>query len=235
MTDAELGFFHRCLNRSWINNGLPADPAELARLLKVTPAYLRKVWERVGQKFSEVDGRLVNPRQELERSKAISKSEQAASAATKSHADGLRPQKFRRADGALRAQARADSDSVAGFEFRKSEVETETLDESDVLFQQFLGIFVAAGVAMNERDRIRCAQMWVSIAIEDQRKIVPDVLKKSTDGSWPTASKTRRPWNYLEGQEWTRTAMPRALPIVRRSVGDDVQEQAERMFLERQK
>lgn len=80
LTDAELGFFHRCLNRSWTNGGLPADLPELARAMRVTDAYLAKVWVRVGRCFepSSINpGMLINPRQEKERSHALSKSERA--------------------------------------------------------------------------------------------------------------------------------------------------------------
>jgi T5orf172 domain len=72
MTDQELGFYHRCLNRSWLNDGLPFDLDELARIMRVPRKYLDKVWKRVGNKFvGNAHSRLVNPRQEKERDKAI--------------------------------------------------------------------------------------------------------------------------------------------------------------------
>ncbi len=80
MTDQELGFYHRCLNRSWLNNGLPGDLNELARLLGRTRPYLDKVWKRVGRKFELRDARLVNGRQEKERTTALAKSFQSSAA-----------------------------------------------------------------------------------------------------------------------------------------------------------
>lgn len=80
MTDAEIGYYIRCLNHSWMNGGLPADSNERARIMRVTPKYDRKAWDRVGRCFqlsSDGTERLVNPRQEHERRDAIEKSEKA--------------------------------------------------------------------------------------------------------------------------------------------------------------
>lgn len=76
LTDAELGFFHRCLNRAWLNDGLPADLDDLARAMNRTRNQLEKVWPRVSKLFQsrESDGRLVNRRQEEERENARRKS-----------------------------------------------------------------------------------------------------------------------------------------------------------------
>jgi uncharacterized protein YdaU (DUF1376 family) len=77
LSDTELGFFHRCLNRSWINGSLPADPDELARMMRVTRAYLDRIWVRVGKSWypsPDDTGRLVNQRQEEERASAVEKS-----------------------------------------------------------------------------------------------------------------------------------------------------------------
>lgn len=85
LTDQELGFYHRCLNRSWINEGLPVDPGERARAFRVTRKYLDKMWVKVGGRFVSnecVKPRLVNPRQEEEREYASRKSDGASTSAT---------------------------------------------------------------------------------------------------------------------------------------------------------
>lgn len=79
-TDQELGFFHRCLNHAWLNDGLPPEMGDLARIMGVTPDYLTEVWKRVGIAFvkSRKGGhRLCNSRQEKERDHAMSKSAKA--------------------------------------------------------------------------------------------------------------------------------------------------------------
>jgi uncharacterized protein YdaU (DUF1376 family) len=90
LTDEELGFYHRCLNHAWNNNGLPADPAELARVMNVSGPYLERVWLKVGAFFTENDGRLFNNRQEAIRKLAwesIEKAEAAKRANTQSKAN----------------------------------------------------------------------------------------------------------------------------------------------------
>lgn len=75
LPDAELGFHHRCLNRSWVNNGIPADLDALACSMKVNRKQLDKLWARVSAGWQEKDGRFYNKEQEEERSRAIAKGE----------------------------------------------------------------------------------------------------------------------------------------------------------------
>lgn len=86
MGDADLGFFHRCLNYAWSEGGLPADATSRARVLGRRKAEADKRWEVVGECWVPSPGDpsiLVNPRQERERASAISKSEQASGAIRK--------------------------------------------------------------------------------------------------------------------------------------------------------
>lgn len=65
MDDREFGFYVRCLNHSWLNNGLPSDLSELARVMGRTRKYVDSVWKRVGRCFEpDDDGRLRNRKQE---------------------------------------------------------------------------------------------------------------------------------------------------------------------------
>ncbi len=67
MDDAEYGFYGRCLNHSWVNEGLPGTIEDIARVLQRPLAVAKKRWERVGRCFELVDGRYRNPRQERDR------------------------------------------------------------------------------------------------------------------------------------------------------------------------
>ena len=78
LTLEEIGLYHRCLNRSWMNGGIPASLDELSRLFKIPRKTIDRLWSRIGAKWtpSERDREmLVNPRQEIERQKAVAKSE----------------------------------------------------------------------------------------------------------------------------------------------------------------
>lgn len=110
----------------------------------------------------------------------------------------------------------------------------EVVDESTEIFDRFMLVFTVAGVAMNEQDRMRCARMWVMFDPETQALILEDVKRKATDGSWPTAAKTRRPWNYLEGKEWTRVAIPRILPTGTKTNAEEAHDRAAKRFMEGQ-
>lgn len=80
MTDQEFGFYVRCINHSWVNNGLPANIDELARTMGRSSATVLKLWERVGRCFEIRDGRFYNAKQEGLRDLAQSKSIARASA-----------------------------------------------------------------------------------------------------------------------------------------------------------
>lgn len=85
LNDAELGFFHRCLNKSWINCGLPADSAQLGKILGKPKGYVERMWAVVGHAFiltETAHPRSVNPRQEEERAYATKKSAQSSEAAS---------------------------------------------------------------------------------------------------------------------------------------------------------
>ena len=75
----ETGLFVLCLNHAWINDGLPADPEDIARALKIPN--LSKIWPRVSKCFYPDGDRLRNKRQEEERSVAVAKSENNSRAA----------------------------------------------------------------------------------------------------------------------------------------------------------
>jgi len=70
MDDAEFGFYVRCLNHAWINDGLPEEVENIARVLQRPEKVVRKYWTIVGKCFHSVNGRLRNPRLEEQRRQA---------------------------------------------------------------------------------------------------------------------------------------------------------------------
>jgi uncharacterized protein YdaU (DUF1376 family) len=130
MSDTELGFFHRCLNHSWDNDGLPSDLDELAAVMHATREYVDQVWARVGKCWYADGSRLFNRRQEEERKYAISKSERNAGAARARYvrnANAVQTQSECTANGSQRAYE-SESVSVKPKEpipFRERKVEPE--------------------------------------------------------------------------------------------------------------
>lgn len=72
MTHEEFGAYMRLLGHSWRERGLPNDEARLQKILALSSHKWKKLWPVIAEKFSVVDGRLVNPRQERERAKQAS-------------------------------------------------------------------------------------------------------------------------------------------------------------------
>jgi uncharacterized protein YdaU (DUF1376 family) len=133
MEDCELGMFLRLLNHSWINDGLPSDLESLRRVFRYTKEDFDQRWPIVAKCFEVFpDGRLRNPRQEQERSKAVEKTKQAKDAAAskwknRQDADAMRTHNGRKADAMPRAydsDSDIDSDSSLALKKQVSEIST---------------------------------------------------------------------------------------------------------------
>ena len=83
----EVGLYQLSLNEAWKRGSIPDDPRALAMLIRREPREVARAWPKVRARFVEngTPGRMVNPRQELERVKAIKKSSQAKDAALARH------------------------------------------------------------------------------------------------------------------------------------------------------
>lgn len=72
MSLAEVGLYTLALNESWKRGSIPDDPKSLATVIRKDPKEVRKAWPVVRSCFVEngAPGRLVNARQEKERTRA---------------------------------------------------------------------------------------------------------------------------------------------------------------------
>lgn len=81
MNISEVGLYLLSMNHAWKKGSIPDDPEEVARLIRKKAADVKKAWPQVRGCFVEsAPGRLVNERQEEEREKILSKSNQASRA-----------------------------------------------------------------------------------------------------------------------------------------------------------
>lgn len=111
-------------------------------------------------------------------------------------------------------------------------VATDAERTSSALFEEFVGVFAAAGVAMNDRDIERCLRKFISLEPAVQSLVVADVKRKALNGTWSSERFTPRPWNYLADEQWTRRSIPRLLPDARQeSRAERGQREAEAAFL----
>lgn len=87
MNLAEVGLYQLALNESWKRGSIPAEPKELAVLIRRKPSEVCRAWPKVQPCWINncIPGRLVNPRQEREREKANELSIARSEAARISH------------------------------------------------------------------------------------------------------------------------------------------------------
>jgi uncharacterized protein YdaU (DUF1376 family) len=147
MSFAEKGLYIDLLNYAWVNDGLPAEPEKIARMVGAGVEEFAALWSSVSLNFvAGEDGRLRNPRQEKERSQVFEKSEKARASAKRRWSDGnanayanaMRTQ----SEGSARASG---SDSVSGSdsknqettnlrEFRKPKAEAGLVKRAEALW-----------------------------------------------------------------------------------------------------
>jgi uncharacterized protein YdaU (DUF1376 family) len=83
---AERGAYISFLAFQWVNNFLPAEDVQLARIAGIEPAQFERVWATVGQKFDADERGLFNIRLEEHRKKAIKLRDAHARGATAANA-----------------------------------------------------------------------------------------------------------------------------------------------------
>jgi len=107
MSLEQQGAFLRLLWLGWVNDGLPEDLRQLARLAGAAPArFARAIWPALEACWPVVDGRRRNPRQERERA-ARAAARAAADAGGSSVSDRMRALAQRRWNAAPHARAHA--------------------------------------------------------------------------------------------------------------------------------
>src|SRR4249920_1945656 len=82
LDDEEFGAYWKLLLYAWKKKGVPADLSERARFVTASPQRLKKLEKAFGHKFvPDGEDNLVNPKQELVREDARSKSKTASESA----------------------------------------------------------------------------------------------------------------------------------------------------------
>jgi uncharacterized protein YdaU (DUF1376 family) len=219
MEDSELGLYIRCLNYSWVNDGLPADPEEIRRAFRDTPEAFAQKWPRVEPCFPPgEDGRRRNPRLEKERAQAIEKSSKASANAKRSHsgrtADGQQAQQAQQSERSARA---SESVSVSDSPSESESVEGESAERGlqpsvAPILAELEEIYKAAGAPIPEKHLQTAAQLLISIEPE-KRMRVPAYCKWALwSDKWPNPGKTKALVNVLRDGDWDVELTPRTLP-----------------------
>ena len=196
----EIGLYALCLNHSWVNGSLPADLDEIGRAMKVPAKQLRRAWPRVAPCFVEIEGRLINPRQEDERAKAIEKSGKCT--------DAVQIRYGRKQGVTPRALARSESESVS-----ESVSVVRGVSGGNPLYAGF-EVFVQVWQKPCECCEMRfpClkvdlgSQQWITLV--DSGRITMETLEKITAGLM----------RYRASKDWHRDG-GRYVPAVPRFLG----------------
>jgi hypothetical protein len=88
------------------------------------------------------------------------------------------------------------------------------------MFHEFVGVFLAAGKKLNERDIERALKLWLNSDPPEHAVILEHLKRSVVDGTWSDARYTPMPASYLESKAWTRTGPSRVLPRPPKSEAD---------------
>lgn len=223
LNDTELGFYHRCLNRAWVNDGLPSDLDRLAATLRVAREYLDQVWPAVSKCFvltETVIPRYVNPRQEHERDIAIAKSRKSSDAVTireakksvrSSNDDPAMIERSSNDDPRARARAESESESESKNASHQKNPLPFTNDrwKRDEAYARLVVDYLATGAALIDADFSKAYELcWKTLDFEQRLQRV-ESLKRHADEYRGEPRFVPHPLKFLE-TEWERPVKPKA-------------------------
>lgn len=81
------------------------------------------------------------------------------------------------------------------------------------MFQDFFGLFVAAGKALSHWDMQRACTRWVSLSDEEKPLALECARQTCVETGNPRY--LALPANFLDSKPWTRVAMLRSLPVLK--------------------
>ena len=101
------------------------------------------------------------------------------------------------------------------------------------LFQEFIGVFLAAGKKLNDRDVERARKLWRNFNAPEHAAILEHLKRAVVDGTWSSERYIPMPASYLESKAWTRIGPGRVLkrPPQQESKAESAQRRAEARFL----
>lgn len=101
----------------------------------------------------------------------------------------------------------------------RAEIATsENRQRADDLFRTFIGIFLAAGKALNDRDIERALRGWLNMEEPEQLICIDHIKQACLDGEYSDARHTPYPHNYLRDKPWTRRGLGgRILPTTNKA------------------
>lgn len=205
MSLTEIGVYTMLLCHAWLDNGLPTDVAQIARLVKLPVPRFTKMWNgALSECFVEHDGRLVNVRLEEERDKQANyRSRQAGNGAL-----GGRPKKN---PWVSETEPKGDGDSKDLSLVEKKEIEFEA--------------FWLAYPRKDGKQAARAEWNRLSLDAEAQLQIASDLERRCRSAQWQKDGGQFIPHarTYLHQKRWLDGFEgPAPAPTVSQAVADPV-------------
>lgn len=207
----ELGLYHRCLNLSWMNGGVPSDLDELADALKVSRKKLERPWVKVGRRFTASESNpkmLVDARQEKERVYATSKSERNTNAVRTRYERSTNVVYGDVVQRASESESGSDSPSevpslreVLPFILPKP---SYALDEP---FMMFMAEVALTGTPLIDADYIDAHSVWASMDMPERMLAISNFREKREFQLFSDPAMVMRPAKWLKRKEFNRRAV----------------------------
>jgi uncharacterized protein YdaU (DUF1376 family) len=253
MTTEEVGAYILLLCKSWREDPvatLPNDDRLLARWARLSPDRWAACKAAVLSCFrTGTDGRLYQKRLRLEydRLRRIQKTrhEAAKVAANVRHSkqsviielDATRMRDAEQTDASRTPNAcHTNSVDVYVPEFLEclssEEQKKDASEHRDKLFEEFIGVAIAAGKGLNDVFVAQALRLWQGYDDGTHAAIVTDYKSKCTNGTWSDEQHTPYPHNYLKTKQWSSpTNGHRLLPKADTSKGATAQKRAAANFM----
>ncbi len=204
---AEAGLFLFALNHAWVNDGLPADPESIRRVLKISPSEFRRHWPLVAKCFyQDSSNRLRNKRQEEERAEALSASVRNTANVRRRYDKPTTVEESYPSGSTTRGRAN-ESESVSDSEGGSKELSLQ--DD----FHRFTEACAIAEMVGSESDLFMARTWWVRLDLADRLAAVAGIKDRVAAGEYDEARYRPLPQNYLQQKLWQRTIRPRAAPM----------------------
>lgn len=202
MNLAEFGLYQFALNHAWDFGSIPSDLHELARVLRQPYPAVNKAWPKVSLCWTQNGhaGRLVNERQEIERTKAIEKSQKATKAVRTRYDSPTSVGTDETTDAHIRASKVSTLSSESEKEKKDALKPNGVLDD----FAEFWEACETVELPFCGTDMREARIEWIRLDFEQKIAAVKGLHLRKQCGEFADPGYRPHPQNYLSKHTWER-------------------------------
>lgn len=228
--------YRELLDQCYIDGSIPDEPELLAKIADISPKDFQKLWPSVKQAFElREDGNWHHNKADEVLSEITRWREQKSNAGRKSgesRRTSVQQDTSERSTTVqqpLNERSTAAEPSVAVPVTVAVEVSTPVAVTTGDGWDVYIRVFEIAGKPLNDRDRQKGIQQWLSLDITQRELALKDICEtaKQRDGKMLPS-----PLNHLLDKPWTRTTNGRLIPEPRKqSKAETAQQRAAEAFM----